>query len=389
LLFVFISACAKSNTRLGSEKDAGEESIDDGSALADVDPPVNSESSAGSKASSGGDQRTNSFTGGTNGQGGAWIDALIDAGIDVSSQVDSGSSLPNADWMEDPEIRKARLDLISDYCSLLERFPCLSSEDYYSFVFNTMEERISYCEQREELSFPGHDMNLGQCVSEWEDVLKCAIQYPYSCPCSGSDCIVTPLRDNGNLDSSYPCSESVNALLSCTQSVYDSEPETQWFTVTGERLTCRGSLQPLDEHVCHVSCPIDELGEDDGYYLDCAGPPEGPFECECRVHFTTLRDAYPYDLNAFIQERSTPPLEEIMPDCESATKAMADGMCHDITDCCFTFINDDGSEGCGCTADPTRSLTGAATCEELADALGGEVVDLCPQYKEINSFPPQ
>lgn len=389
LLLVFVSACAQSNTRLGREKDGGEESITDASALEDADLASDGDSSAGSAASSGGNRppETTGAVNGRDGNGGQGSDPG-----DASSPTDSDSSLPNVNWMEDPEVRQARLDLISEYCSLLERFTCLSSI-YNDLVFDTMEERVRYCEKDLEYSHPVADSG---CKSKWEEVLKCAIQYPYSCPCSGSDCTLAH-PDYHSLDSPYPCSDSMAAWLSCIDSVHPSDQ--QFINITGERLSCTGLQDPPVGLVCQISC-LDDYIPDDGditsiefsdiFSFECDGPMEGPLYCECTVNSKPLRDAYTFSPERDLERGIfSPPPNEFYSDCEAATQAMADGRCHDISDCCFTFFNDDGSEGCGCTADPTQSYTGATTCEELADALEGEVVDLCPQYKNIDATPPR
>jgi len=67
---------------------------------------------------------------------------------------------------------------------------------------------------------------------------------------------------------------------------------------------------------------------------------------------------------------------------------MTDGVCMDIINCCISWIDSGGYEVCGCTADPYASYqgieTGATTCQQLADLIEGEVVDLCPENAPIN-----
>ncbi len=384
LLLLFVTACAKSNTRLGKDNDGGEE----GGALSDDDAQSDRGSSSGSAASSGSDRPPGTVRAGNSGQGDIATDSPMDAAVDVSFPIDSVPTWPVVS-LEDAEVRQARLDLISEYCSLYEKFPCLDQDDPVLQSFNTMEERLSYCESEMEIyhyEVAGFSTQGGGCGSEWEQLLKCAIQYPYSCPCTGDECVlyVGPdvfLRAKliGTSDS-FPCIESINAFGACLSVPLPYES----IEVTGKRLTCHGYVDllgeenPFVEYNCHVICPNPSDG-DRQYSFRCLGPVLGPYNCHCALNQIELYDAYS------IPAADTP--QQLVPDCETATEMMADGKCHDITDCCFTWVDDDGFERCGCTADVTQSSTGATTCEELAAALGGRVVDLCPQYKDISTPP--
>jgi hypothetical protein len=369
LMFFFAAACAKSNTRLGREEDSDAESIYEGGAFSDANVTSDSASPSDSGRPAERDEAEDS------GEDSALSVVSIEAGVDGSFSTDN---IPPSSVLvseENPEIREARLDLISQYCSLLEKFPCLDS--YYSdYEFDSMEERVRYCEQHLELEHYQFvsDPSGGSCESEWENVLECAVEYDYSCPCPEEECILA--HSNRFPNTPYPCKDEVDARFVCENSAFANQ--YRQFEVTGERFSCTGHLRPDDEATCIVVCPNDETdGYSDYYRLECGGPLEGPFDCVCTLNLHPLYDAY-----AFFGSDPIP--DDLVPDCESATKMMADGKCHDITDCCFTFLNDEGEEECGCTADVTQSTTGAETCEELAVALGGEVVDLCPQYVEFS-----
>lgn len=380
LLLLFVTACAKSNTPLGRDKDGGEE----GGALSDDDAQLDSAASSGGAASSVSDGPTGTVRAGNSGQGGTAVDNLIDAGVNGPFPTDSIPPPPVVGPLEDPEVRRARLDLISEYCSLYEKFPCLDQEDPTVQTFDTIEESVSWCESSAEFVH-NQIVSMGYiCESEWEQLLKCAIQYPYSCPCWGAECALVRPAGSGDISNPIPCVESINAFGSCF--VGPLLDKFQSFNVTGERMTCNGTMEVIrggsliwEAPPCQVTCPNPSDGSQNYEFL-CEGPILGPYICHCVLNQIKLYDAY--SISAADQRP-----DQFVPDCESATKLMADGECHDITDCCFTWVDDDGNEGCGCTADVTQSSTGAKTCEELAAALGGQVVDLCPQYKNISTPP--
>jgi hypothetical protein len=65
-------------------------------------------------------------------------------------------------------------------------------------------------------------------------------------------------------------------------------------------------------------------------------------------------------------------------DCRETAQRMADGECTDRLDCCFEYTTSSGS-GCTCGSDP--ALLQMPSCQAAAEAYGGKVVDLCPQYQ--------
>jgi len=108
LLFLFAAACAKSNTRLGRVEDNDAESIQEGGASSDSAP--SSDSGRPSESDEAED----------NGQDSTSIADSMDASMDGYVATDSIPPSSVLVPVEDPEVRQARLDLISEYCSLTD-----------------------------------------------------------------------------------------------------------------------------------------------------------------------------------------------------------------------------------------------------------------------------
>jgi hypothetical protein len=76
--------------------------------------------------------------------------------------------------------------------------------------------------------------------------------------------------------------------------------------------------------------------------------------------------------------------------CQAAGQMLADGYCHKLVSCCYTFTGafsaDPSVRACDCTGHPTYG--GFNSCEALAAShQNGEVIGLCPGYYPRNVVP--
>lgn len=74
-------------------------------------------------------------------------------------------------------------------------------------------------------------------------------------------------------------------------------------------------------------------------------------------------------------------------DCADAASRAANGQCTNRLDCCFEYF-DGQNDVCACGSDP--ALLNVPSCDAAAQAGGGQVVDICPQFKvdPVGCWPP-
>lgn len=298
-----------------------------------------------------------------------------DGGRDVGVVADSEISIAS---LSETEQKEQRALVIGEYCDLIEQYPCL---DWAATIpglpsKESIEEQIEYCKAYTELQH--YVFSFPDCNQQWEALFRCYVRHDWSCPCDAKqgDCAV-PGADTDFLNSEL-CSQERIAYDSCDSSI----GHESYFDIAGERATCTGYIRANDSGNCIIQC---DVSPDYFFWVDCEGPADGPVRCRCSLNRDILDDILADTYYAIYA-----------PDCREATQAVADGKCMDIINCCISWKDRNDYEVCGCTADPTRPYlgieTGATTCQQLADLVEGEVVDLCPQHAPINweadeSFP--
>jgi hypothetical protein len=344
-----VAACGKTGDTLTSEgrDGAGGSRIDAGDGSVGVDG-TGSVTGTGGSAGAGGLDGTGGFigTGSSPGAGGNPNDLALNT-LD-----------PHAD-----ERKRA----VHDLCSLLTVYPCLSYSGsiYAPLPSNVGKDLVLLCEQ--EMEWRLYSIFGASCWDEWLANAKCGLARTDYCPCTGNDCFLTP----GDPSFGTACSSSQAALQACG--------DTR--AASGEEIGARTCSWRVDSVTgCFTSC------SDDPELIDmvkCQGPPNGAQACTCEVNGVFLGDiAQQIQLGYFSSW--------LADDCQNVARQMATGKCHDILNCCATWMEpatDGGaaSQGCGCTADPTQA--GIATCDALAKSVNGSVVDVCPQYRPASPFP--
>jgi hypothetical protein len=260
--------------------------------------------------------------------------------------------------------QRERTSLIRDACQQLAEDFCLDTLRYIGPISGAAAlacsptDRALGCEQDALLYF---SKNVEQaCEQEWRTLLACQIEAnrtPGSCTLVGALGFL--------LTDPNPCQAEFEALSNCSASKRGTFTQ-----VAGSRGTCTY----LDESVfgrCFVSCDVGK----NRFAGACDLVPGIPAECSCSVNGRDLRDDVDQSYSAFYAS-----------DCRDAAQRMADGECIERLDCCFTFLSPGGAEYCACTADPER--VGWSSCEALAQAKGGKVVEICPQYIGPSCRPP-
>jgi hypothetical protein len=295
---------------------------------------------------------------------------------DGASKADSG---PDADALEaidmpisslsETELKERRAQVISEYCALIEQYPCLSWPSSIAGLptNGSIEEQIEYCEMSMEIFY--YNAVHPDCYQQWEALHRCYASHERSCPCDGQQ---------WGCDAPYD--SAANHWETCLQEQIAYNNCEFWlqndqnFDIEGERATCSGHVRANDHGDCDIQC---DISLDYYFWATCEGPADGPVRCKCYLNRETLSDIFADGPDYYYAS-----------DCREATQAMADGRCIDIINCCMSWTDSDGNDVCGCTADPTRPYlgreTGATSCQELADLVEGEVVDLCPEHAPID-----
>lgn len=249
----------------------------------------------------------------------------------------------------DPHAQDRR-EAASDFCALLTSHDCLSLPSLAS-VWDSRDEELAYC--RRQLEVEQSTVYGEACYDEWRAALGCLTEAPWTCPCDGNDCM---LRGVGTSPGPLGgvCDAEEAALARCRA---DTDEGGE---LTGSSGECNYYWNGVDG--CYVQCYRD-VGI---FESDCDGPLGGAQTCSCLLNGVNLRD--PANHNGWFPADS----------CVAAAQTIADGYCERSLSCCFTW-QAVGGETCTCTADPGAG--GFDSCQAAAAAGGGQVVDLCPQYR--------
>jgi hypothetical protein len=259
-----------------------------------------------------------------------------------------------------------RHELAKEMCALLDANECLQRSNY-----DPSAPAASDCQnsvERSEIVSAGND-----CWNEWAANVRCALARTDFCPCSGNDCYFDPAGLNYGPD----CAATYSALEAC------SHGNVGYGTVSGK-------LGTVWWHVDQNGCVTDWNGTyRDITSADCTGMGDSIQECSCTASGVFLGDESQYiNESAYYFWYGS--------NCADVAQQVADGKCANILDCCFTWtyyepttgdVHDGGPhEECGCTADPKQA--GYDSCEAIAAAGNGKVVDVCPRYvPNPGSFP--
>jgi hypothetical protein len=245
----------------------------------------------------------------------------------------------------------ARRQTVTNYCALLDTYPCLFYLPQRGGEPSSREQMIQGC--RQDLEVQQASIWGDVCFDEWKAVLECLTAAPWTCPCSpGMDCnLMTPGQSPGPFNG--VCDTQAAALTACSGATGNHAD------VSGSAGTCTYFQSQVDG--CYVQCFHDAGVFESG----CDGPVGGSQSCKCVLNGVVLRD--PANTSGWFWAD----------DCIGVAQTMADGYCDRILDCCFTWSNA-GQPQCTCTSDP--SAGGFESCAAAAAAGGGEVVKLCPQY---------
>jgi hypothetical protein len=248
-----------------------------------------------------------------------------------------------------------RKQLAQALCMLVPKNPCLSG----IFTMGTFETEDPSFDCPNIVETFEYNQYGSKCWDEWAANAKCGIDRTDYCSCTGKGCA----PDLANFDFGAACAQTKAALDACGGSRFVASG-----TETGKGGTCQWRVS--ESFGCDTSC-----GTNSGFYITtlCWGPPNGGQQCECLANLAFLSDYF--DDNNHGLWTAT--------DCQDVGRQLAAGKCSDILDCCFTrsYELSTGApvQECGCTADPKKA--GYATCEALAAAGNGQVVDSCPQYR--------
>lgn len=258
-----------------------------------------------------------------------------------------------------------RTSLATQACKIFDANKCLTQTDGDIPVTNGDE--FTVCEDMVETN--ESDIAGNNCWDQWVANVKCGIARTDWCPCTGNDCLFQPW--NGIFGAE--CAQTYNALEACIGQNHTSG------TVTGKDGKCNWDIT---EQGCYAGCLDDPKAL---FESDCMGSPGGAQECSCRINGVFLGDQA-----QFIKNQGAYSMWPAQ-NCANVAQQLADGLCSDILNCCFTWTYYDSPdsgpiEDCGCTADPTQA--GYDSCEAMAAAGHGKVVDFCSRYRpDPGSFP--
>ncbi|MDD9942744.1 MAG: hypothetical protein OXU20_17015 [Myxococcales bacterium] len=257
--------------------------------------------------------------------------------------------------------------------------PLLSAEQLVA-RFCDIEERLA-CRRPSALDVAGTtcDRELASGIYDTGEACEPELMAALSClVAAATEQNECPLRPGeatySNGEDTSPCPSERSAYLRCFD---EQKVETD-----GEAARCYPSTEGDG---CFVYCNYDDTWVEPGPYdppspasnvvvgarrftARCTGTAGGDKLCGCSLNGRKLID---------LSHETTFYAES----CEDAAQQMSDGQCLHAVDCCLTWPDGDGGQPCGCTDDPRRH--GADSCEALAEDHGGQVVDLCPRYREI------
>jgi hypothetical protein len=340
------------DARVGDDGTGANGSADGGNTLGNAG--LGGDSGEASAGNSGGGGDAGEVGAGGAGAGGA----AEDAGPRTCA-VPRPPSDPNA-----TEEQRERAALIRDACQQLAEPDCLDTLRTVGPISAaaaracSAADRALACEQDALLYFAKHIEPT--CEQEWRAMVACEIEAnrtPGSCTSTGA---IGPLLTQPN-----PCQVAVDAYSGCTYGKRGTGLE-----VTGSRGTCF-YLDQRDYGKCLITCEVDR----NRFGSSCEVAPGFPAECTCSVNGRDLGDDVDLSFWAFYAS-----------DCRDAAQRVANGECIERLDCCFTYLSPGGAEYCACTADPAQG--GWSSCEAAAQAGGGKVVDICPQYVSRLCRPP-
>jgi hypothetical protein len=308
-------------------------------------------------ASTGGD--SGNSAGGTSGEAGSAGATTADAGTKTACGLPRPSPKSNPTAAE-----QERSGLIRTLCERLLEIGCLDSFDRSTGQISQEakdcppDQRITACEL--DLLYSYMLKVSPACDAEWHTMIRCEI----AAENDAERCLVLDPSDTTNELSVQltRCSRERQALALCGVAHVNGE------TIQGARAECFAG--PKDPTTCWAGCSVRVPGtiEKNYFSTECSAPPGLPLFCECYVNGTVIYEVGPNAGKPFSASS-----------CREVGQLMADGECVDRLDCCVQWPAPDGSKSCACMA---NDQIGAPSCEAAAQAAGGTVIDICPQYKQ-------
>jgi hypothetical protein len=314
-------------------------------------------SSSGAEGGSGG------APGGSTGMGGGSVGAGGEPGGDAGScKVPRPPPAPNPTPAE-----LERAELARAFCVNLADHGCIDSYEVISggvpqATGCSVADKIAACTMDQLYLYL--DLIDPECHDEWQAALSCAKQAEFAQACNLPVSLISRVIDHTSVRG--VCHAEEVDLEACVL----ENPHNRSESVTGTRTTCEYGLA-FGGTSCNVLCSM-ASDKPVGFNSMCSGPPGLPLQCSCMANLALILNYGSDEDGGFYAG-----------DCKQAAQIMADGFCVNRADCCFTSTLglEDGESECHCTSDPSFPQLGQPTCEALAAARGGEVVDLCPRYK--------
>jgi hypothetical protein len=291
-------------------------------------------------------------------QGGAPYGVGGKAGAPSSGGFAGGQSPPSS---LDPHAAQ-RHELAMQLCALPETNKCLQLVTANPFTTTPQ----SDCQNMVEINAVENAGN--DCWNEWVANAQCELGRKDFCPCSGNDCNYYAAPDF-----SPDCAASYATLDACTHK------NVGYGTVTGKLGTV---WWHVDQNGCVATWYTDYH---DITMPECTGVGDSIQQCKCTATGVFLGDQAQFIHNDGAYDFW------YGSNCGDVAQQFADGKCSDILNCCFTWTSHDNpdagpNEQCGCTADPKQA--GYDSCDAIAAAGNGKVVDVCPRYvPNPGSFP--
>jgi hypothetical protein len=312
------------------------------------------EGSAGNSGSSASPDGAVGASAAAGGDGGASGGSMGSGGAD---DVDGGTcKVPRPVPTSNPTTaERERAELVRAFCSTLAQYGCIEHYDAQWITPQatgcSVADKVRACEQDELYLY--RELVPEECDDEWRAVMRCAATPEYARACREP---VSRLGGSERVPGSEPglCDVEMLALATCR-----ANASSRVVQVTGARTTC-SYYRGAQFTTCVVTC-VPPTGIPGQFLTTCEGPPGLPLNCPCMVNGSMILSG-----SSFFAS-----------DCQHAAKLMADGLCVDRLDCCFTAEDLGGGRQCGCSAlssDPPQ------TCEAMAADRGGKVVDICPKY---------
>jgi hypothetical protein len=333
--------------------------------IGDIVPVANggTDGEEGSAAGSTSDGAAGTSSGGDS--GGSAGGAAGEAGNGGSAAAaDSGTKtacgLPRPDPLPNPtSAEQQRAALIRTLCERLAELDCFAHYNGRARGLSWHSEQVSDCPSAErtvaceqDLAYSYLHEVTAPCDDEWQTLIRCeAAEYgPQHC--------VIPSKDAAP----PPCAPELMNFHSC------ATQNENGASVTGTRARCWYGPGTPDPSTCAVTCTVATASSPETHFAtDCSAPPGLPLRCQCYVngnilHNVGLDHGQPFSAS----------------NCREVAQQMADGECIERLDCCIQYPTANGGETCLCMA---NDKIGMPSCEAAAQAAGGAVVDICPQYK--------